>query len=468
MDYFSNMSYLPNPDAVLKRLGRDQTVYQEMTGDAHLSSVIGNRKSGVKSLKWEIDRGKAKSRQAKAITKHFDTLKIHDIFSEILDAVLYGFQPIEVMWDVTEGGLVMPVDLVAKPADWFRFGVENELRFLSRQNMTIGEDMRAYSRKFLVPKHNARYNNPYGDALLSKCFWPWKFKSAGATFWAKFCEKYGTPFLIGKLPRSQGEAEYTAMKDLLVEMVSDAVAAIPDDASIEIMEAGGKSSSSDIFEKFQVHWDKQMSKAIIGHGSAADSTPGKLGGEDNAETVRQDLIDEDKRLVESTLNQLLRWITEINFGQGSEAPKFVLYEEEDVDQAQADRDVKLTGTGQIRFTAQYWQKTYGFEDGDFEVVETQPVPVVEPGRKPAEFAEGDEHPFADQRAVDAAVDAMTDPAKLRGQTQFAQQLIDVFQASETFEDAMEKAVSMFGELDTDALRVEMENAIFLSMRPSGA
>ena len=68
IDFYSLGMYLPNPDPVLKKMGKDITVYKELLSDAHVGSCITSRKAGVKSMLWEIDRGKSKSRQAKLPT----------------------------------------------------------------------------------------------------------------------------------------------------------------------------------------------------------------------------------------------------------------------------------------------------------------------------------------------------------------------------------------------------------------
>jgi phage gp29-like protein len=263
--------FLPNPDTVLKKMGKDITVYEELKADAHLGSVVSQRKSGVKSLLWEIDRGKSKSRQAKAITERFNTLPVASIISEIMDAPFYGYQPIEVVWEAVAGGLDMPVKVVGKPPEWFHFNEENELRWRSKQNPFLGEPIP--SRKFLLPRHNATYKNPYGEPLLSRCFWPVTFKRSGIKFWITFAEKYGMPWPVGKLPRNSGEKEYEKLRDNLEAMVQDALAVIPNDASIEFLESGSKTASADVFQALVKWANDEMSKAAVGHTGAGRTTP---------------------------------------------------------------------------------------------------------------------------------------------------------------------------------------------------
>ena len=86
-------------------------------------------------------------------------------------------------------GALLPDKVMAKPHEWFHFNSEGELRFRSRQAPLYGEELQP--RKFLVPRQDASYANPYGFPDLSMCFWPTVFKRGGLKFWVKFGEKFG-------------------------------------------------------------------------------------------------------------------------------------------------------------------------------------------------------------------------------------------------------------------------------------
>lgn len=250
IDFYSLVMYLPNPDPVLKKMGKDIKVYTELLSDGFLGGCVTSRKASVKSLEWEIDRGKAKSRQAKDIEKIFRDLNIDRIVGEMLNAPLFGYQPMEIMWSRgssrTAPSYWYPTDIVGKPQTWFVFDELNEPRFLTKLNTTAGEPLPP--KKFLFPRHEPTYENPYGFAELSRCFWPLTFKKGGYKFWVKFAEKYGMPWPIGKLPRGLDPKEYAALADILEQMVQDGLAVIPDDSSVEILVAEGKGASGSIYK----------------------------------------------------------------------------------------------------------------------------------------------------------------------------------------------------------------------------
>ncbi len=59
-------------------------------------------------------------------------------------------------------------------------------------------------RKFIIFQNNATYENPYGDAVLSKCYAPVKLKKGGMELWVRYIEKYSIPYLIAKYGRGTG------------------------------------------------------------------------------------------------------------------------------------------------------------------------------------------------------------------------------------------------------------------------
>lgn len=104
--------------------------------------------------------------------------------------------------------------------------------------------------------------------------------------------------------------------------------------------------------------------------------------------IRQDIVDADRKLVESVINQLIQWIYEINFSN-QEVPVFEMYEPEDVDLTLAQRDKILSETG-VKFTKEYFIKAYGLKEEDFDIREDV-VPAMSSQFK--EFKDQDENIF---------------------------------------------------------------------------
>ena len=451
--------YLPNPDPVLKKQGRDVSVYRDLMIDDRVRGNWGNRKAATLALEWQIDRGKkgkVQSRQAKIVEDWLKTLDMDRIMSEILDARMFGYSPLELMWE-KKNGLLLPRDIVGKPPEWFVYNVENELRFLSGTNALYGEELPP--RKFITPTSDGSYYYPYGLGLLASCFWPVTFKKGGWKFWVTFAEKYGTPYLVGKHPRGAQAAEVNAIADQLEQMVQDAIAVIADDGSVEIVSDTSKSASSDLYQALITEANTAISTVIMGHAGGGQSTSGKLGGEQLAQDVRDDLRDGDKKLVCQTMNQIIRWVVELNWGAAA-GPTFSLWQEEDVDKDQAERDDNLATSmdrSGLKLTSSYYQRTYNLEEGDIEA-----KAKVEPGepKAPVEFAEADPSPGEAELAdLEAAVSDEELQTIVEG---ILKPVFKLFKESGDLTETMGELVKIYPKMDTDQLQDLLARIIFVS------
>lgn len=475
--------YLPNPDPILKKQGKDVAVYTELRSDAHVGGCIRRRKAGVTKMEWRVERGKASARSTKLCEQVLAELELPRLMREILDAPLMGWQPLEVMWSAA-GGPMVPREVLAKPSKWFHFDAEAQLRFKSREAPFDGELLPA--RKFLVPAQDASYANPYGFADLSMCFWPTVFKRGGLKFWVTFTEKFGTPWLVGKVPRGTARKEQDSLLDQLESMVQDACAVIPDDASVDVVEAGGKTGSAELYERLLMFCRSEISIALLGQNQTTESSANRASATAGLQ-VTEDLRDNDARLVEGALNQLLRWVVDLNEGEAAPAPTFELFEQEEVDKLQAERDEVLVKAG-AKLTRAYFMRTYGLEEDDIEQVQEPAPPGVGdaaeavPGApaaaaaadqakgaapaapaksQPAQFAEGEATPTPD--ALDHLVDvAMADwQPMLDPVLQPLQALLDeAAERGETAAELLARLPAVLAQMDAGPMQERLARTMF--------
>lgn len=450
---------LPNPDPILKRQGKDISVYRDMRSRASVGGPIRRRKAAVKALEWRVERGKASARATRLCSDVLATYDMDRLLNEITDAVLFGYQPLELVWGPFNGATV-PLEVIGKPQEWFFFDNAAQLRFRSRAQPLLGEELEP--RKFLLARQEASYANPYGFPDLSMCFWADTFMRGGLKFWVTFTEKYGTPWLVGKQPRGTPGPEVNALLDKLEAMIQDAVAAIPDDSSIDILEAGDKGASADLYERLLMYCRSEINIALLGQNQSTEASSNRASataGLEVADTIR----DGDSRLVCATINQLLRWMTDLHDGEQAPAPTFELFEEEDVNVTQAQRDETLKRAG-VNFQPQYWKRVYKLQDGDIAdappVVSTHaqaapPVPVVE-------FAEGAPQflGVADQVALDGALNAISD-GQLQEQMQaLLAPVFEQLQREQTPQAMLGWLAERFPDLSDEALLDRLARLMF--------
>lgn len=442
--------YLPNPDPILKAQGKDIKVYRDLRSAALVGGNIRRRKSSVLALERDLKRGQAPVRVERFICDWLADLDLDRIIRELIDAALYGYQPVELMWKAV-GLTVVPEDLLGKPAEWFLYDQDNQLRFRARDAGIQGE--LCDPQRFVVARQDATYNNPYGFADLSMCFWPVVFMKGGLKFWVQFTEKYGSPWLIGKHPRSASTKETDVLLDSLEQMVQDAVAVIPNDSSVEIKEAAGKTGSADVYRELLMYCRSEINVALLGQNQTTEANANRASAQAGLD-VTDDIRDGDASIVAATINAAIRLVVDLNFGENIDAPVYELWEQEQIDETLAKRDKSLTEAG-VKFTTAYWQRTYNLQDGDIEMAAvTQPT---------AEFAEhAGVKPVLDQVALDQAIDGL---ASADLQHQAEQALLPVIEALQKGRDETE-VLGLLAEtapdLDAAALQAMLAKLLFMA------
>ncbi|MCL2219320.1 MAG: DUF935 domain-containing protein [Chitinispirillia bacterium] len=449
---------LPNPDPVLRKLGQPITVLNEIRRENHVSSCAQSREAAVTKKRWAISRDNATERAAETVEAAFKKLNIRNITREMCEAWGYGYQISEIVWE-RQGDLLLPCRVFGRPRIWFAFGAEHgELRLRSSAGDMRGVPVDDY--KFLLTQHRASWENPYGEGAYSSCFWPVTFKKGGLRFWATFIEKFGMPHVVGKLPRGASKDDRNDLLNSLAGMVQDAIAVVPDDSSIDATQVN-VTGSSDAYSDFAAYHDGEISTAILGHSAGATSTPGRLGGDDMAAAVRADLVEDDQKMVEETMNTLIAYIHELNPSLGVERPRFELYDEKDIDKQRAERDTMLMNTGKVRLTKKYFVDKYDFAEDEIEIIE-QPDPLAPPqfAAAPARRA-----PATTQAEFQLAVDTLA--GELPDETIQAQiedvlnPALEAINSAESFDDVIAALPGLYGDMDTAEIQKTAEKTMLL-------
>jgi len=453
------LNILPNPDSVLKKQGKNISIYRELSYDSQVFTCIQSRKSGVTSQKWRVVQGKSNDDVFNFVTEMFEDLDMISILNGILEAPLYGYQPIEIIWDY-KNGKVVPVDLVAKPPEWFSYNQKGILCY-KKAGSTNGIEIIEENKKFLVPRSNPSYFNPYGESVLSRVFWPVAFKKGGLKFWSIFSEKYGMPYILGKYNKGQSQEEIDSLADSLENMVQDAIAVIPNDSSVEIQNSADKSSSIQVYKEFVSYNDASTSKVILGQTLTTDA--GKSGSYALGKVhsgVRQDIVLADKRICESTLNKLIQWAVELNKGD-MDCPTFSIYEEDGVNKEQAETDkiiadiLEKDGRG---LSDTYLMRTYNYQTGD--IVKVSKTDNTTNFAADSAKSSSIKLPSADQ--LDSLSESL-DNQKLQAQIEsILNPVLKLFEETQDPQAVLDKLAESYPKMDTKQLEALLTKVIFIS------
>lgn len=447
---------LPDPDPILRKIGKDITTYRELMTDPHLFSTIQQRKSGVLSLNWELQQQESIQNEFDLINNVLIGLNLENLIDQLLNTPLFGFTVFEIIWK-KEGNYLIPDRIEEKPQEWFFFDQYNNLNLKKKFNPNLGinDGEIVNPLKFILVQHKPTYQNPYGERVLSRCFWPVTFKRGGLKFWITFTEKYGNPFLIGKLPRGSAQQDIDNLLLSLENMVQDAVAVIPDDSSIELKEAQ-RSSSVEVFKELMNFQNSEISKAIL---TQTLTTEVQDTGTYAASQTMGDMLDKvhksDKRIIERAINKIIDLIYQVNFNSANK-PKFILYADEDVDKLLAERDQILVNTG-IKFTKDYYIRNYNLLPEDFDIIEKSVNP---------EFVEkrnvGTKLALSDENLTEDTINQLPDKLLQLQIESTLKPVLSLIEKGESYESIMEELAKTYPAMNTNQLEELLTKLLFIS------
>lgn len=443
------LDMLPDPDPVLRKMGQESAILAELAADDQVTTAMLARKNRVLNcphygFRPGAPEGAAPSEQAVNLHKNFmadlERANLRGIISGILDAPFYGFTPLELLWEFANGWWHLK-DIIPRPQHWFRFDVDNKPVFVGEYGglCGMGGAQALPDKKFLFVTHHANYENPYGLRLLSRCLWPVTFKRGGLQFYAKFVERHGMPWVVGKAPvgnKVDPDTKHTMATDL-AKMVQDCVAVIPSTAEVEFLSID--SAQSDLHEAFLARQDRAISKLLMGQTLTVEME-GKNNSQAAATThgeVAEGLAHADKAMVADTFNELAWIYAQTNSPEARagaiRAPLFAYEEPEDLN-ARADLDKKLCEMGVV-FTNKHFEENYNLSKGEFTLASAS-VPTPYLPAAPTSFAAPAPSLMLAEQAqgiLDTSLDMLL-PDVREANAQFVSQVEKAVANAESFDD----------------------------------
>jgi len=455
------MSWLPNPDKILKDTGKHIQHLRELTYDDQVFSALQFLFAALREHEWELVH-EGQEDEVALVTEWMEQWDWDRLDNELLQGRLFGYQPLEVMW-AEEAGRWRTTEVKAKPAEWFAFSPENEIKLRGRLHSTTDLEDVPWG-KFILARNKPSYKNPYGQSVLSRCFWPATFKKADIRYLMTFLEKYGMPWAVGKHPRSANDEEIQGLLDMLADMIQDAVAAVPDDSSVEIKE-GDKKGSSETYTDVARFFDQKIDKVLL--SSELVTSSGEHGthalGSAQIEGVAGAVVTDLARMKENTMQQLLHRIWHFNGFEGP-VPGFNLYLEREAGKDHAERDATLAKAG-VQFKEPYFERRYNFDEDEFEVTEpSQPGPS-QGGGGPAQLAGGGSA-LHFQQAGQEEVEGLVEQVMAQDETNQAlmeellQEPMEMVRGGENPQQIMQALAARFPELGAEALEERLRSLFF--------
>lgn len=301
--------------------------------DAHYGSVLRTRRLAIQGLDVAVESYSDDKRDIEMADLVRDLVRrpeFDELIDDLTDALGKGYAAVVINW--LFGQQWLPTFRWCDPR-WFVWDRESgrELRLIDEADPANGVAL--VPRRWIVHVPRIKSGLPARSGLARMAAIAYMCKSWTLKDWMSFADTYGLPLRVGKYGPGASQDDINTLVTAVANIASDAGAVIPQSMEIEFVEAvKGISGGNVMFEGLAEFLDAQISKAVLGHTGSSDSTPGKLGGENQASEVRLDILKADAKQLSATLNRdLVRPLIDLNFGVQENYPelRIVVPEPED-------------------------------------------------------------------------------------------------------------------------------------------
>lgn len=464
------MGVLRTNDPLLLERGNGASafeLYRDLKRDGKVFSGLQRRKLAVIGKPWQveaIEKGAAGEKDVLIVTEMLKLLNFDTLCMELLDALLLGFVPTEIVWTIRDN-LVAASRVIKRAQRRFVYVQDDEnsapaLHLLTKSNMLKGEAVP--DRKFMVHRVNPEDDNPYGTGLGLQLYWPVFFKRKGILSWNKLNDRFGSPTPWGKYPKGAGAKEKGTLFDALKAMSNDGVIMTPEGMGLELLESkltGSITTQQSLCE----YMDDWIMEVILGQSPRGKGGGALAAASNEREDVRVELSQADSDLLSETLNStLLKWFCEYN-GLSPCRVYRVIKKDEDL-KAASETDANVSGMG-FRMTLDGVRVKYG------EHWEEAPAPPPPPTNtlsgsgkgKSASFAEPGNSTQPEPDEIDALVDA-----ELAQWRPLMEPLAAPIQAAmdeaaakgETAAQLIARLPALLAQMDADALALALTRSAF--------
>lgn len=326
-------------DADAGNVKRQAELFTEMEEkDLHIASVLQTRKIAVTGIPWTLEWDQDEEEQRDDVLQYCkDMIRgIVDFESnmfDLLDAIGKGYSITEIIWRMRDG------DAVVEDLKWIH--PKNAIFYDANGLADLNAPTYEYPKlllsdtdftgtapdpyKIIYHRHKARSGYDTRAGILRVASWMYLFRNFTLKDWVTSSEVYGMPVRVGTYKSGASSNEINQLYSAVKNMAADMAVVISEETQLKFENAMSGTASSDIYAKLYDLGGREISKAVLGQTTSADSTsttPGDVQGgvKDRAE-VRQDLLASDIRQIQNTLHfQLLKPIVGFNFGWDAPVP----------------------------------------------------------------------------------------------------------------------------------------------------
>ncbi|WP_151984926.1 phage portal protein family protein [Acinetobacter radioresistens] len=441
-------------DEVLRKAGLSRQRLLVLMTDDEISQAMETRLDAVLNAPWRFveDHGEQTRFLKELFTKwHFE------IVSGAWEACPYGYSVLEANYKIDENNRFTLAEIMVKPLEWFESKNNGELIFRKPQSSAEVNVFKTYPLKFFLTRRKPSYKQPYGEALLTKLYWIWYFKTSSTKFWVKFLERFGSPLLIGKVGgQNRKQQDIDAMTAALLNAHAQSILSIPAEDEVTTVGTNFSGAGASAFEAFDKVMVRRVQKVVLGQTMTSENDGGgskALGVVHNE--VRMDKRNSDLRMISPTVQELIDALCILN---GFDKHTIILGGEQDLNVKVVERDLKLKDLG-VQFNDKYIIETYGIKPEHFKVgVASDITPIQQFNALPHKafsFAATTRKLSPEQQEVEELTDAQRNMELLSNA-----QVNELLQKSETPEELAFNLMQLMPEASQSQFTANLERALY--------
>jgi phage gp29-like protein len=268
-------------DANYRFRNKMQLIFQDILNDGHLIACINARKS--LTLKKEYQVQDLKGNQSEEWTMFLNSKWFKDFISIALDAQFFGYSGVN--WTGIKENKLTGLKTIRR--DSIKPDTNEILRMPYSYEGISFEDEKIKDWSLLIKTTDNLGYSDCGYGLFFPCSAYAIAIRNNLGFNIDFVEKFIIPFVVAKTMKHEGDERDLLEKGISNMASSNSVVLDPND-EIEFIESKNAGSGYNSFDNLENRCEKKISKIILGHSDAIDSTSGKLGSNQN-EAVQEAL-----------------------------------------------------------------------------------------------------------------------------------------------------------------------------------
>lgn len=318
-----------NPDAIAKKRP-PFGIYDDMRRDDQIKAVLWLKKFMVLSCGWDIatedDQYEEMAMEIGSNLRSLDNPDFGGALTNILTHLDYGFSLTEPVFEVKDTSVTLKSLKTRAPHTFILH--TDEFGNLSEIEQYTGYDsVKIKPGGIMLLQHQYEFGVPYGISDLQSAYRAWFSKDVVIKFWNIYLERFGNPFIVGKIPATLSNADKDKLLDIFKNLQAKSGMVVPEGVEIDIK--ASPTGATD-FEKAVNIYNMMIARSmlipdLIGIGGSEVSGGSYALGSKHfdiffltIEKIRQDL---ERLINRCIIGPLLWW----NYGLRDEEVKWKLH-----------------------------------------------------------------------------------------------------------------------------------------------